>query len=318
MALALTSISPIVVPGNGGHVLVVTGTFDLEIAYHVHLGADASAPICHAGPGKANEVFSLDGTTILCYAPEIGSGVVSDVYVEESATPATNDTLAKILTIIDRDYSTSLWSMKALFPPNRPMGPRAMERLPAPSEPKNLLLYTEDFTQSEWFTNAVSLVHSSDDPFGTNLGVIIHENLANDTHSLHQLVTLEAFTWHVASVYVKAVNRPFVALQVVAAGAAGYIFDLDSETLGAKIGSPGPGTIQSVDHLGESGWFRISVGFRTAGAGGYTFGILVSEDAVSGLLFTGLDQNSILVAFPSLDKWSTARKYRKTEAQALT
>lgn len=327
MAVALASISPTVIPSNGGYALVITGTFDLETAYHVHLGSDAAALICHAGPEKTNEVFSLDGTTILCYAPEGTAGDATDVYVEESVTPATNDTLPEALILIDRDYSTSLWAMKSLFPPNRPMGPRSIAHLPAPNEPKNLLRHTEQFLESVWQTNAMTVVPGAITAPLPGTGAILHEDAtASDVHELKQAsipsIANTVFVW---SCFAKAINRDFLGIQ---AGGEDWfveqVFDLASGILGEGIASGSPIVsvdIRDVAHLGESGWYRIHVTVREVSAVITTLNLTLRPGTgpdVADQTYDGLDQDSVQIAFPAVDIWSLPRMYRLTTAEAIT
>lgn len=324
-APTLTSVSPSVVPSNGGYPIVLTGTFELEMPYRVHVGpnGDTSDPVCFAGAGLGNDAVSPDGTTLSVNTPEMVSGTGNDVYVQERDTPSNNDTLADGVLAIDRDYSTSLWSMKALFAPNRRMGPRSMAMLPAAARPTNYIRESEDLLDALWTANAISqIVSGITDPMGGNRGVILKEDAtAAFLHNLEQATpSATPAGLHTISIYAKDDNRDLFMLSALGVG---QTFNLATGELGAYVQESGntlvAASIQAVDHLGETGWYRCSLTMRQAAQGTTDFMIsLMETDDLAGLTFDGLDQNSILVALPVMDNWSTVRIHRPTTTEVVT
>lgn len=320
-APVLTSVSPGIVLGNGGYLITITGAFALNIAYRIHIGpnGDTSDPACYAGSGLGNDIVSLDETTLVGYIPEMTAGEASNIYVQERDTPANNDTLTDGLRAVERDYSTSLWSMKSLFPPNRPMGKRTMVLLEAPTNPTNLFLRSEEFTDAAWTKLNCGMTDSQADPFGTSRGgVLAEDGTAAVVHAIRQSVTLPASTLHTTTVYVKAINRAYAFLEFASVK---IVVDL---TLGTITDQSGAGNLVGADivpatQFGEDGWYRVSLTVRTTSAGSYPVEVGASEDGTTaGTTFDGLSQDSIRVAFPVLDAWCVPRMYRKTEGEAVT
>jgi len=316
-APTITSVSPQIFAGNGGYKIVLTGTFELDTPYRVHVGpvGDATDPACYAGTGLANDATSKDGTTLTVYLPEMAPGGVYPVFVMERDAPATNGSLVDAVIAVNRDYSTSLWQMKSLFAPNRVMGSRNMAQLPEVTQPQNHLLYSEDFTDPVWQTADVTLQAAQADPFGTSRGCVISEGALTQVHAMHQTVATIAGQVYTASFYAKAMNRDYAG---IAFSAGGVVFDLINGITADPLNLI-RASIISADHLGDTGWFYCSATWREAATGtlALTMGPAVGPTRAQQS-FAGLSQDSIRFALPTYDLWSVERAYRMTAGTVVT
>lgn len=331
----ITSVSPTLATKEGGKAFVLTGTFDITKTYEVHVGTagDATDPQCYAGTNKVATITPTSATQLDCFLPELDTslvGEVLDVFVEESGA-GPNDTLAGALSMIERDYSTSIFKMKALFGPKRDLGLRNLDVLGAVDPPKNLTIQSGDLQDAAWTASDLSVVNGTEeDPFGTSKGFILRENAATASHSLAATTAINVVAGQVytVSVYAKAINRGWFAIQLTPGGDTIFqSFDVTNGVLGS-VGVTDTGNlviqnrIKAIDSVGTTptptGWFRCSITFRASSTGtmGLTFFVLDSDTTTTS--FLGLNQDSTRVAFPAMDPFPLARAYRETGAIAIT
>jgi len=121
----------------------------------------------------------------------------------------------------------------------------------------NLVLHSNDLTQSIWTKSNVSAVSESDGIYNDKNKITI--NTANDRHIVYQAISKTSAN-DVFSVYVKKGNTSLVFIQAATNNASsrrGVIFNFDSgAVVNDSIG--GAAASYSVDAC-ANGWFRISV-----------------------------------------------------------
>lgn len=334
MALSLTSAAledgSNVVSENAAAKLILTGTFDLATPYRVYVGTNGSTAdaVCFAGQGKGPDAQSVEGLTLEVYLPSLTAGEVVSVYVQERDTPGNNAALADALRVVSRSYYTHYWSMKSLFPPRWRLGARSFQNLPQVESPKNLLLWSADFSSPVWNTEYTSLGLGEPDPFGGSLGALVTEDsdVSPVLHNFSQsAIQVEAGTVYTVSLYAKEVppavpaEKRYFALGLQSTG---YIFDLGegTELAGYALDGDGLGAdIVPVDHLPDGeGWYRISVAARPNATElrGVSLSVLYAPSG-PGFGYQGLDIPVVRVAFPSLDIWPVPRAYQLTEGEAV-
>lgn len=322
MALTIDSIAPTVAMDAGGEALVISSSdFVQGESYNAYVGTtgtSADTP-CYAGPGNGTAALCIDGATITVYTPEMTPGKILDIYVKQVGA-AEEDTAAHALRVVDRSYNTALWSMKKQLSPNWAVGPREMALLPPANRPANYALYSEEISNAVWNSVAgnVDITDDEPDPLGTSRGALFHEdNTASDGHGVQQNTVATPAGFYTWSVYAKAINRTWLSF---GGGGAAAWFDLANGALGSTVlGTPLFATIEPAVHFGETGWYHCSMSAELVATGSTAIAILISvDDSVGGTTFNGLDQDSIRVAFPALDSWSTPRLYRPTTSEAVT
>ena len=323
MAITVDSISPTVVESEGGRLLTVTGTgFELLKTYNIHVGAadDATDPACYAGAGKGINVTPKSVTSLECFLPELPTGTILDVFGVQSDDAGTNDSLADAMTVIEPQESSSRFSMRRLFAPNRRVGKRTYDLFPAVDKPNQFLLETDTLDISPWFFSDANAAISAEDPFGGTNGWELNEGSSIDRQALEQvssntglLVAERAITM---SCYVKASNRTFCSLEGqtpdfeqtfnLTTGVVGSTqVDASNRILGVAI--------KTVDLA--TGWFRVSITFRGQGGSPFTWS-LHARDGDNVNDYQGLSQQAILMAFPALDPYPLPRGYREAGSVA--
>lgn len=126
MALTITAINPSVIGDEGGEELVLTGTFPELTAVKAYLGSagDETDSPCYGGQGYGYNPMSQDGVTlrVVAAAGAIGSNWLTVVVGVETAQIA--------VTVVERNFKTATFSMRADYPPWYDAGPRMLDGLP--------------------------------------------------------------------------------------------------------------------------------------------------------------------------------------------
>lgn len=122
--LAITSISPSTVSRTGGSIVELTGTFPTDETFNVTVnGVTAFGGVS----GQKDNILTADGLTISFVAPV--SNLTGSLTVEVTALPS-NDTAQISLTVVERNFSSSVFEMRRMFPPWYAAGPRRLELEP--------------------------------------------------------------------------------------------------------------------------------------------------------------------------------------------
>ncbi len=327
--LAAIPLSPTLVRNTGGTKLTVTGNaaaFDLSKTYRVHIGpnGDATDTACYAGAGKGDIVTPLNATTLECFLPELAVGTILDVFVDEIGTAETG-LVADALTIIEAMQSSSFFSMRRLFAPNRKVGNRTFDLFPAPDQPKDLVTQSGDLADAVWTTPQLSVVSDEEDPFGTDIGFILHEDAtAASIHGIsHAPLTVQSVLGRVYSltVYAKAINRDFLTIDGGLGGSTFWtqVYDLNTGVVGvvSDVGNVIlSSSIRAVPLA--TNWFRLENVIRADQSGVIDYGFLLRPSNTLNPVFNGLDQDSVRVAFPAVDEYPVPRAYRATGATPIS
>ena len=334
MALALTSVSPTTVPCDGGYAVVLTGTFVLGTAYRVTFGIGVTGATGEAEgyspSGNGSTVYPTSTTSLTVRTPELSAGDVVDVYIEEVVTPATNDTLLAQLAVVDPDIKNLVFQMRRSFSPRYKVGDRNITLAAPVAAPKNLLLYSADYTDPSWTLTDVTGTPAQPDPFGGSEATSFSETAGLSARGLSKSgngPVLSSGVSYAASVYVKAgvggvADRNWCYFYLVnGGGAVAFWFNLISGELGSVVvvGLPALATGRAVDGtaFGVTGWHRIT-GACTAIADGAMSLIIGPATADGDLNTAGSVADALHVAGVQVDQWSVERKYRPTTSSPVT
>jgi hypothetical protein len=334
MALTITSISPNVVPSDGGYKLTLTGTFDLETPYLVSIGFQAIGSSSEVVPayqpsGNGETVLANTATTMEVYSPvlELEEGKITSVYIEEAASPATNASLDSKLSVVPPDFKTLSFQMRTLFPPKYRLGPRDLTSMSRVNEPKNLILYSEDFS-TNWSLVNITITGGKPDPFGGSNATAMNEVGSNVFHVISQgfgpetLYETELDQTLAVSCYVSpgtgARDWCFVVVSFGAANpGAEFWVNVVTGSVGTIVVGDFPYLVftRSVGN----GWYRITMVARSPSQ--TTEGLLVglgvsAEDGDSTYIGTVADALRF-TAF-QIDEWSVERKYLPTTDTPVT
>lgn len=193
-----------------------------------------------------------------------------------------------------------------------------------PTTPKNLLGFSEAFSNAYWAKTAATVTANSVlAPNGLQTAdKVVATNSASALRSVYKAVTTTANGVYTFSVYVKAAEYTKVALSDVVAGRFCALFDLTAVT--ASSGGGAGYVSSSITAVGD-GWFRCSVnltfsstsyGFSVigypSGATLSAYGATYAGDGTSGVHIWGAqlsDSASLDTYVPSYDAAPTAAAY---------
>lgn len=128
MAFSLTSIDPDVLSESGGVELTITGSFELDVPYRVHVGplGTTSDPACYSGvPAQGTSCYPFSITELKCYSPISDVGSNYEVTVVDLVTLST-DQLVNAITVLPQQFGTSVYSLRKMFPTFYKTGPRSL------------------------------------------------------------------------------------------------------------------------------------------------------------------------------------------------
>lgn len=332
MTLALPiTISPAVITVEGGTKLTlvgVVGTFNLTDTYNVHIGpnGDSTDPACYAGATLGESIKPTSDTQIECGTPILEDGTLPKVFIVNENNGADFVVVDLALTVIERSYSTRLFSIRRLFAPNRSVGAREMSLLPAVNEPKQYLVKTGGqfggWELPEWSQLQAQPDTGEQDPLGGERGIILQEdNTAASVHRIGQSLSLPTPSLVAGRPYTIAVcskehDRKWATLVVNKNGSEtfNHTYDVQAGVLGQFIAGTGTPQIKAVDLA--SGWFRISLTFIPSNSGPYDF-FFGAAESVSSDVYDGLDQDTIRFAFPFVDAYPLPRVFRGTDEDPI-
>jgi hypothetical protein len=177
----------------------------------------------------------------------------------------------------------------------------------------NLVLRSEDFSNAIWTKGGANVTANTIvAPDGTLTSDKLVENTANSVHYVLQTLNLLASTTYTVTVYVKAGERTFIALQPLGLSDVVY-YNLTTGTVATISGSPNSASITPVGN----GWYRCVVSSTTSVAGLYSsYLYLASADSVP--TYTGDGYSGIYIWGAQVEAGSFPTSYIKTEASQVT
>lgn len=122
--VSIVSIDPTESGDDGGWLITATGIFltTQGIKFQVQDSATGMDELCYGGAiGGAEFAVSENGTTIQFVIPPLPVGGPYDIYAE-TEDGVYSDLLVGALTIIERSWTTNLYSIRGNFPPPRSVG----------------------------------------------------------------------------------------------------------------------------------------------------------------------------------------------------
>lgn len=182
---------------------------------------------------------------------------------------------------------------------------------------RNLVTYSEDFTQTNWTTPNVTLVSDNGiSPEGTSNADLIYPNAtdANFTYVYDQ-VNNASVSQYTISAFVKSSGVNVAWLYIQSVGSVGSVyFDLSDESIQIVNGSSNTLTSE-ITSLGN-GWYRISCTNVTpiALTSGHGIGI---SDAKGSRAITKNGTNGMLIYGAQIEQQSYATSYIKNAGTAL-
>lgn len=154
----------------------------------------------------------------------------------------------------------------------------------------NLLLHSDTPGGTSWtLTNATANANGTPAPDGFNGAFYLAETTANGGHVAQQAVTVPAAaTDYTFSIYVKSINRPWCALQIVEGAGGSAITCYFNSVTGAIGATQATGAnwanLRLASEAYGNGWFRVSItGRKTNAATSLTAAISAATiDGVGG------------------------------------
>jgi hypothetical protein len=189
----------------------------------------------------------------------------------------------------------------------------------------NLLLRSEEFDNASWTLSQATTVSANSivSPSGQVTADKIVETIANSTHYRGAFFTLAANITCTASVYVKAGERRYTALQLTPDG-TNYIwctFDLQLGTASTPVnagnGSGATATIQAL----PNGWYRCSltgIPSSTAANPGLAIYLLNANVNLSLAVYTGDGTSGIYIWGAQIEAGAFPTSYIPTTSAAVT
>lgn len=181
--------------------------------------------------------------------------------------------------------------------------------------PNNLLTYSAQFDNAAWSKTAATVTaDAAVSPDGTTTADKLIESATAGAHNIVQTSTVFNATVYVASAYVKAAERTFVALYAGTVG-KGTIFNLSNGTVYGSLVAPP--TSSSITPAGN-GWYRVSITYTSTSTTSTTAVYLCDEtaqfsytgDGTSGAFIWGAQLEAVTYqTTPSTYNATTASAY---------
>ena len=136
MAFSLTSVSPVEISADGGTEIEVTGVFENGHSYRIFIGDTATVydPVCHSGvAGQGAIVYQANGTALAvptllrAYTPQMAPSVADYTVLVIDATTIESHALVSSITVMDKNYFTTVYGMRNVLPPHYKTGFKKIE-----------------------------------------------------------------------------------------------------------------------------------------------------------------------------------------------
>jgi hypothetical protein len=170
----------------------------------------------------------------------------------------------------------------------------------------NLFTWTQQFDNVVWGkANTTVTANTAVAPDGTSTADKLVETVASGAHSVGQAVAVLNATVYVASAYVKAAERTFVALYAGTPG-QGTIFNLSNGTVHGPLVAPP--TSSSITAAGN-GWYRVTITYTSISTS--TAPSLFLCDGTAQFSYTGDGTSGAYVWGAQLEQAATATTYTR-------
>jgi hypothetical protein len=129
MAFTLTEASPAEIAEDGGALILISGTCEVNHRYEVHLGDTGSYldPKMYSGvPGSGWVVTPFTLTQLRAYTPRVPPAIALSVTVIDVDTLETH-VLASVITARPKQYFNGVFNLRKMLPPNYLVGARNLE-----------------------------------------------------------------------------------------------------------------------------------------------------------------------------------------------
>ena len=189
-----------------------------------------------------------------------------------------------------------------------------------PTTPKNLLGFTEDFSNAAWSKGATTVTaDTSISPFGLQTADTLTETSASSGHTVSISATVSTGTY-TFSAYLKkgsGATAPNWMQLYVGGGSVSYAnFNLAT----GAYGSVYAGSTASITPVGSSGWYRCSVTFpSSSGSAALVIAFTNNTDTTTrGLSYAGATTSDVLVWGAQLSDSASLDSYVPVYGAAVT
>jgi hypothetical protein len=173
----------------------------------------------------------------------------------------------------------------------------------------NLLTFTQQFDNAAWTKTAATVTaNTTVAPDGTSTADKLVETTAASAHTCRNTATVTASTTYTLTVYAKAGERTWIAVDPVSPGVSNNItfFNLSNGT----IGTSAAGNTAAITDAGN-GWYRCTV-TRTTAVGQITcFAQFAPASADNTVSYTGDGTSGLFIWGAQLEVGSTATTYTR-------
>jgi hypothetical protein len=177
----------------------------------------------------------------------------------------------------------------------------------------NIQTWSADLSQSSYGVAGASVTaNAATAPDGSNSGWKLVENSSAVAHRITSNIPLSNTTTYTISVFVKASERSYVALNFTNLAAGMTFFDLNN---GAILNRQAGVLAASIDPAG-SGWYRISATATTTSTG--QFADLLLSDASQNFTYTGDGSSGMFVWGFQIEQTSFPTSYIPTGSASAT